>query len=125
MLTLHKKWHFPSRVSPVNVTKSAGNCGFVYIYWTNPQWKNSFFVQCNNIVISKFVEIKNNSKGLIGYLGEAIKPYVLILPKIHGYVETFKDKGEDKNKSNKLMPLRIDDEKLLEKHKTIWTSIEN
>ena len=125
MLTLHKKWHFPLRVSPVNVTKSAGNCGFVYIYWTNPQWKNSFFVQCNNIVISKFVEIKNNSKGLIGYLGEAIKPYVLILPKIHGYVETFKDKGEDKNKSNKLMPLRIDDEKLLEKHKTIWTSIEN
>ena len=101
------------------MTKSAGNCGFVYIYWTNPQWKNSFFVQCNNIVISKFVEIKNNSKGLIGYLGEAIKPYVLILPKIHGYVETFKDKGEDKNKSNKLMLLRIDDEKLLEKHKTI------
>ena len=125
MLTLHKKWRFPLRISIVNVTKSAGNCGFVYIYWTNPQWKNSFFVQCNNIVISKFVEIKNNSKGLIGYLGEAIKPYVLILPKIHGYVETFKDKGEDKNKSNKLMPLRIDDEKLLEKHKTIWTSIEN
>ena len=49
---------------------------------------------------------------------------MLILPKTHGYVETFKDKVEDKNKSNKLMPLRIDDEKLLEKHKAIWTSIE-
>ena len=32
------------------------------------------FVQCNNIVISKFVEIKSNFKCLIGYLDEAIKP---------------------------------------------------
>ena len=25
---------------------SAGNCGFGHIYWKNPQWKTSLFVQC-------------------------------------------------------------------------------
>ena len=38
---------------------------------------------------------------------------------------TFKDKGGDMNKNNKLMSLHIDDDKLLEKHKTIWTKIED
>ena len=38
-----------------------------------------------------------------------------------GYVQTFK--VEDK--INKLMSLRIDDEKLLEKYKAIWTKIED
>ena len=42
-----------------------------------------------------------------------------------GYVKTFKDNSEDKNKINKLMNLCIDDHKLLEKYKTIWTMIEN
>ena len=35
-LTLHKKWSFPLRISSVNVTKSAGDCGLGYIYWTHP-----------------------------------------------------------------------------------------
>ena len=35
-MTLHKKWSFPFGISPVNVTKSAGNCGFGHIYWRNP-----------------------------------------------------------------------------------------
>ena len=30
--TLHKKWSFPLKISSVNVTKSAGNCGFGHIY---------------------------------------------------------------------------------------------
>ena len=42
----------------------------------------------------------------------------MILPKIRGYVKTFKDKN------NKLMSLRIDDEKLLEKYEIIWTKVE-
>ena len=33
---LHKKWSFPLRISSVNVTKYAGNCGFSHIYWRNP-----------------------------------------------------------------------------------------
>ena len=49
----------------------------------------------------------------------------MILPKRSGYVNAFKDKDEDENKNNKLMSLCVDDEKLLEKHKTIWTKIEN
>ena len=38
-----------------------------------------------------------------------------------GYVQTFNVKDGDKDKSNKFMSFRIDDEKLLEKYKTIWT----
>ena len=44
------------------------------------------------------------------------------MPKMSGYVKTFKMVKEG---NNKFMSLRIDDEKLLEKYKTIWTKIEN
>ena len=47
--------------------------------------------------------------------GRSIRPLVLIMPKISGYVKTFKVKEGDKNKNNELMSFRIDDEKLLEK----------
>ena len=47
------------------------------------------------------------------------------MPKMSGYVKTFKVKDGDKDKSNKLMSFHKDDEKLLEKYKTIWTKIEN
>ena len=70
-------------------------------------------VSTDNIVISKLVERKNNSKSLIGYLDEVIRPLVLILPKMSGYVNTFKDKGGDENKNNKLMSLSVDDGNLL------------
>ena len=36
-----------------------------------------------------------------------------------------KVKDGDKVKSNKLMSFRIDDEKLLQKYKAIWTNIED
>ena len=36
-----------------------------------------------------------------------------------GYVKTFKVKDGDKDKQNKLMSFRIDDEKLLERYKAI------
>ena len=58
---------------------------------------------------------------MIGYLDKVIRPSDLILPKMSGYVKTFKDKSEDTNKNNKLMSLCIEDGKLLEKYKTIWT----
>ena len=41
------------------------------------------------------------------------------------YVKTFKDKERDEDKINILMSSRIDDKKLLEKYKTIWTEIKN
>ena len=42
-----------------------------------------------------------------------------------GYVKTFKGKDEYKDKNNKLMFFCIDDEKLLEKYKGIWTKTED
>ena len=68
-------------------------------------------VNVDNMFISKLVKTKTNSKYLIGYLDKAIRPLVLIMPKMSGYVKTFKVKEVD----NKLMSFRIDDEKLLEK----------
>ena len=45
IISLHKKWSFPWRVSLVNVAKSAVFWGCGHIYWKNPYWKTSFFVQ--------------------------------------------------------------------------------
>ena len=52
-------------------------------------------------------------------------PLHLILPKMSGYVKTFKFMEGDKDKNNKLMSFCKDDEKLLEKYKTIQTKIED
>ena len=46
------------------------------------------------------------------------------MPKISEYVKTFKVKDGDKDRNNKLMSFRIDDERLLEKYKSLWTKIE-
>ena len=80
-------------------------------------------VDVSNIVVSRLIKTKTNYKYLIRYLGEVITTLVLTLPKMGGYVKTFKDK--DGNKDNELMFLRIDDKKLLEKYKVIWTKIED
>ena len=79
----------------------------------------SWDVNVDNIVISKVVETKTNSKYLIGTkFDKAIRP---LMPKMSRYVKIFK--VEDK--INKLMSFRIDDEKLLEKYKAFWTRIED
>ena len=70
-------------------------------------------VHVNNIVISRLVETKKNSRYLVGYLDEAIRPLVLIMSFDKWLdVKTFKDKGGNKNKNNKLMSLRIVDKLL-------------
>ena len=38
------------RVSSVTVTTSTVSCRFGDIYWRNPQWKPSFFVQCSHVM---------------------------------------------------------------------------
>ena len=78
-------------------------------------------VDVDNIVISKLVKTRTNSKYLIGYLDITVRLLVLIIPKMTGYVKTFKVKEGN----NKLMSFRIDGEKLLEKYKAIWTKIED
>ena len=62
---------------------------------------------------------KNNSKYLVGYLDKVIRPLVLVFPKITAYVKTFKIKDGDKDTNNNMIAFRRDDEKLLEKYKTI------
>ena len=65
-------------------------------------------VNIDNIVISKLIETKVNSK---------IKYQCLILPKLSGYVKILKIK----DKNDTLMFFRIKNEKLLQKYKTnIW-----
>ena len=68
-----------------------------------------------NIVIWKLIETKNSSKYLIWYLGEVIRLLFLSLTKKSRYVKNLKEK------KNKLMSLRIDDEKCI----TFWTKIED
>ena len=58
---------------------------------------------------------------MIGFLDKYIRLLALIMPKMNEYVKIFK--LTDKN--SKLMPFCIDDEKSLEKYKSIWTRIED
>ena len=58
---------------------------------------------------------------MIGNLDKGTRSLVLIMPKMGRYDKTFKVKVE----GNKLMSFRIDDKKLLEKYKSIWTKIED
>ena len=61
------------------------------------------------------MKTKAISNYLIGYSDKAIRPLILIMLKMSGYVKTFKVKDGDKNKNNKLISFCIDNEKLLEK----------
>ena len=74
----------------------------------------SWDVNVHDIIISRLVEEKKNSKYLTGYLDEVMRPLVLISRKMSGHVKIIKDKGRDKNKNKKLMSLVTDDNKLLE-----------
>ena len=60
---------------------------------------------------------------MTGYLDKVIRPLVLKMHKRSWYVKTFKVKDGNKDKDNK--SFYLDEEKLLEKYKTIWTKIED
>ena len=64
---------------------------------------NIWDIAVDYIVITKLVKTKSNSKYLIGYLDQVIRLLVLILPKMSGYVKTFKVKDGDKDENNKLI----------------------
>ena len=73
-------------------------------------------VNIDNLVIWKLIGIKTNSQYLTGYLHKVRRLLVL-----SGYVKKIKVK----DKNNKLMPFCINDVKLLEKYKTIWTKMDD
>ena len=91
-------------------------CTKNYIIWD---------VNVDDIVILKLVKTKANYRYLVGYLDEAIRPLVLIILKLSGYVKTFEIKDGDKDEKNELMYCNINDEKLLEKYKAVRTNIED
>ena len=70
-------------------------------------------------------QLKTNTKYFIGYLDKVMRPLVLIMPKMSGYVKAFKVKDGDKDKNNKLKCFRMDNEKLLENYKALCTNIED
>ena len=73
-------------------------------------------VNVDNIVLWKLVLKNNNSKYFIGIkFDKSTRPFVSLMPKMSGYVKTPKVTEGDKDKSNKLISIPIEDEKLLEK----------
>ena len=72
----------------------------IKIYWD---------VNVDDIVIWKLVKTKTSSKYMIGIkIYKAIRPLVLKMPKMRGYVKPFKVKEGDRDKDNKLMSFRKD-----------------
>ena len=57
-------------------------------------------INVDNMVITKSVKTKTNSKYLIEFSDKAKRPIVLIMTKMSGYVETFKVKYGDKKTIN-------------------------
>ena len=89
---------------------------------------NIWDVNFDNIVISKLVKAKTNSKYFIGMkFNKATRPLVMIIPKMSEYVKVFIVKKGDKDKNNKWIYFRVEDEKskAIRKVKAIWTKIED
>ena len=75
----------------------------IKILWCKKKNNNIWDIAVDYIVITKLVKTKSNSKYFIGYLDQVIRLLVLILPKMSGYVKTFKVKDGDKDENNKLI----------------------
>ena len=76
----------------------------IKILWCKKKKNNNIWdIAVDYIVITKLVKTKSNSKYFIGYLDQVIRLLVLILPKMSGYVKTFKVKDGDKDENNKLI----------------------
>ena len=82
-------------------------------------------INVDNTVTKKLVQRKTNLKYLIGCLDKAIRPLVLIIPKMSGHIKTFQVKDGDKDKNNKLVYFHGDGQELLEKYIAIQTKIED
>ena len=66
-------------------------------------------INVNNVVTSKLVLKKNNSKYLVGYLDKVLRSIVLILSIMRGYVKIFKVQDGDKDKNNRLISFCVID----------------
>ena len=59
------------------------------------------------IVILILFETKTSPKYLIGYITKVIRPSMLILSKLSGYIKTFEAKDAEKGENSKLMSFRM------------------
>ena len=78
-----QKMKFSIRISSVNVTKSAGICGFGRIYWRKPQWKTSFLCSVKDLwwqkssIVDVWLGAKYNSKTITCFRKKKKKQYML------------------------------------------------
>ena len=85
-----------------------------------------WYIKVDKIVISKLAKTKTNSTYVIGIKTyKTVRPLVLIMSKMGGYLNIFKVKEGDRDKNNKLITVRIECEKLLGKYKAIWNKKED
>ena len=85
-----------------------------------------WYIKVDKIVISKLAKTKTNSTYVIGIKTyKTVRPLVLIMSKMGGYLNIFKVKEGDRDKNNKLITVRIKCEKLLGKYKAIWNKKED
>ena len=75
-----QKIKFSVKISAINVTKSAGNCRFRHIYSRNPEWKISFFAQCE-FLCSKHLPVQNSNRNTIKWCEICSKLTTKILEK--------------------------------------------
>ena len=88
-------------------------------------YKNKKIFSLNDIYVNKILVSKKESYGtknslkyFIGYNdGDVIRPLCILLPQMIRYVKHFD--------SNKTMPFKVSDNKLLKKYKKIWKKVGN
>ena len=82
-------------------------------------YKNKKLFSLNDIDVNKILISKKESlKYFIGYNdGDVIRPLCILLPQMIGYVKQFD--------SNKIMSIKVSDDKLLKKYKRIWEKVAN
>ena len=85
------------------------------VFYKNQKLFNIHDIDVNKILVSKEESYgtKNSLKYFIGYNDDdVIRPLRIKLPQMIGYVKNFD--------SNKTMPFKVDDNKLLKKYNRIW-----
>ena len=88
-------------------------------------YKNKKLFSLNDIDVNKLLVSKKESYGTKNSLkyfigcndGDVIRPLCILLPQMIGYVKHFD--------SNKTMPFKVSDNKLLKKYKKIWEKVGN
>ena len=89
-------------------------------FYRNKKLFNIHNLDVNKILVSKkeSYETKNSLKYFFGYNDDdVIRPFRIKLPQMIGYVKHFD--------SNKTMPFKVGDNKLLKKYNKIWEKISN